>query len=459
MRSTNIIDDGGLTIDDCARQLIRRVQSAIDRPQSHSASKLLALTFALILTSSPLVAQQQPLPDAPSAQRPAQQQPLPSAPLPQVPPSSAPSQAAPPPSQPPQQEPPPQITTVPQGGATPTPGSPRDQLFTLTKEVNFVLVPVTVKDSSGHLVEGLTVKNFTVLEDDRQEKITFFTSDPFPLSAAVVIDEGIPDTEFAKIRNTVSALVGAFGQFDEVSIYTYGNVVSKLQDFTGVGDRLTRAAARLKDRHGEAGGAVPVTNGPMGTSCPTINGHCIDPGADLPGRPGTPYTRTSHVLNDAVLAAARDLSQRPPDRRKVIFLISNGNESGSSASYAEALKVLLSNQIQVYGLGVGSAALPVYKQLEKIHLPHTSYADILPKYAAATGGEVIDALSQTAIEKAYSRITEDARNQYTIGYVTRSTPSSSYRSIEVRVDQPDLNVYAKYGYYPLPPSRSAPPPE
>ena len=394
--------------------------------------------------------QQQPLPDAPSAQKPAQQ--LPSAPAPQIPPESVPARSAPPPPSPVQQNPaPPPVQTVPQGGASPVPGSERDQLFTLTKNVNFVVVPVTVKDTSGRLVEGLTQKDFTVLEDDQPQKITFFTSDPFPLSAAVVIDEGIPDVAFAKIRNTVASLIGAFGQFDEVSIYTYNNVVSKMQDFTAIGEHLNRAAARLKDRRGQEGGGVPVTSGPMATGCPMINGHCIDPGAPITGRAGTPDMHVSHVLNDAVLAAAADLSRRAPDRRKIIFIISDGRESGSSASYAQVLKVLLSNQIQVYGIGVSSAALPLYGDLQKIHIPGTSYGDILPKYAAATGGQIFDALTQDAIERAYSRVTEEARNQYTIGYVTRATPSSSYRGIEVRVDRPDLNVYAKYGYYPAPP--------
>ena len=88
--------------------------------------------------------------------------------------------------------PPPEITTVPPGGAGLSPGSGRDELFTLTKNVNFVVVPVTVKDGSGHLVEGLSRQNFRVLEDGVEQRMTFFTSDPFPLTAVVVIDLGIP---------------------------------------------------------------------------------------------------------------------------------------------------------------------------------------------------------------------------------------------------------------------------
>ena len=103
-------------------------------------------------------------------------------------------------------------------------------------------------------------------------------------------------------------------------------------------------------------------------------------------------------------------------------------------------------------MGVGSAALPGYSQLERIRIPGTGYGNILPKYANATGGYVYNELTQDAIEQTYARVTEEARNQYTIGYNTRATPSSSHRTIEVRVDRPGLKVYAREGYYPLPPS-------
>ena len=127
---------------------------------------------------------------------------------------------------------------MPQGGATQTPGSDFDKYsYTIRTNVNFVSVPVTVKDDSGRMVQGLTVKDFSVLEDDVPQRITFFTSDPFPLSAAIVLDLGMPDTAFAKIRNTLPALIGAFGQFYEISIFTYTNTGAKVQDF-GLAKRL-----------------------------------------------------------------------------------------------------------------------------------------------------------------------------------------------------------------------------
>jgi hypothetical protein len=92
-------------------------------------------------------------------------------------------------------------------------------------------------------------------------------------------------------------------------------------------------------------------------------------------------------------------------------------------------------------------------KVDKLHIPGQGYTDILPKYANATGGDVIDSYSREAIESAYQTITAQARNQYTLGYVTPQRASSAYRDIEVRVKRPGLGVSARHGYYPLPPQR------
>ncbi len=414
-----------------------------------SVTKLLML---LVLSTANLghgqaAPSQQNVPDAPSSKK--QQSELPQGPVPQPAPARPPAQ----PTDQQQAPPTPEVKTVPQGGATQAQSADRDQLFKIIVNPSFVPVPVTIKDASGHLVSGLTMKDFTVLEDDVPQRISFFTSDPFPLSAAIVLDLGMPETTFAKVKNSMTALIGAFGQYDEVSIFTYTNTVAKVQDFTAVNQTLDSSVKRLKERRASEGGGVPVTSGPMAQNNPNINGHPIDPGSPITNQVGRADVRPpSRVLNDAILEAALDLSRRPRDRRKILFIISDGREMGSNASYAEVLKVLLTRQISVYGVGVGSAAIPGYGTLEKIRIPGTGYGNILPKYASATGGSVYNEFSQDAIEQTYARITEEARNQYTIGYYTRSTPSTSHRTIEVRVDRPGLKVYAREGYYPLPPS-------
>ncbi len=104
-------------------------------------------------------------------------------------------------------------------------------------------------------------------------------------------------------------------------------------------------------------------------------------------------------------------------------------------------------------MAVEGSAIPVYGSLQKLHVPFTGsrlgYSNVLPKYANATGGEIFSGFSRDAIETVYARTLGDARNQYTLGYLTHSTPSSTHREIEVRVARPDLKVTAKEGYYPV----------
>jgi VWFA-related protein len=435
---------------------------------------VLILGLTLLLAGT-LVAQQKPedIPDAPSATRPipppeppsprpgAEDESQPEAPpadnsgagvttgskeLPRSAPDSgekADEKPAPPPMPP--------VRTVP-AGSVPRDTETGQDLYTITVTTNLVLVPVTVADSQGRLVGGLLPKDFSVLESGQKQTLKFFTSDPFPLSAAVVIDTGMPDVGLKKVQETLSALQGAFSQFDEVGIYTYSSTVGRVADFTGVGKQLTATLNQVKGYSG-ANNGPPVTSGPLGPQGPMINGHPLD----IPVTPVSTPPKVARVMNDAILLAARDLSKRDRARRKIIFIISDGREQGSTASYADTLKVLLTQNITVYAVGVEGAAIPVYDKLQRIHLPKTGalmgYSNILPKYVNATGGGTMYAeLAQPDIERAYARAIGDARNQYTLGYSPKSG-IGGYREIEVQVRRQDVKVYAKHGYYPLPTPR------
>lgn len=409
----------------------------------------------------------QDIPDAPSAVQPPPPAaaPLPSTPEPQpapakqppadlTPPRSDTPSAAPPAEEPPGPPPEMKINTVPSGDVPKTPAPTSDELFKIVSNVNQVIVPVRVTDDTGHLVSGLLPTDFSVFEDGKKQKLNFFTSDPFALSAAVIIDLGMPDIAVQKVNETYSALEGAFAGFDEVAIYAYGDTVGRVSDFGGIGRQLDAVLNQLKTAHGEVSG-VPVTGGPLGPGGPVVNGVPID----SPTSPVTTPSKHAHVLNDAILRAAMDLGKREKTRRKIIFVISDGREYRSDASYSAVLQVLLSNGVMVYGIAVESSAIPGYRKLERLHIPGQGYSDILPKYVNATGGEVLSEYSRSAIEGVYTRLIGDARNQYTLGYVTRATPSDTRREIEVRVDRPGckssdlrpcVSVYAKEGYYPLP---------
>jgi len=442
-------------------------------------ASLALLGFLMFLISAAARAQQKPddIPDAPSASRPVPPPPPlqgakppadeappaesssktpkeDEAPVTNEPPHSSEADANPTvPQTPPPPMPP--VVTVPEGSVAPDEESPPADLVRIVVPVNNVIVPVTVKDSAGHLVNGLLPKDFVVLENGQKQTLKFFSSQGIPLSAAVLFDLGMPDVAVQKIQETLPALQGAFSQFDEVAIYTYSSRVSRVSDFGTVSQRLTAVLNQLKTYTG-ANNGPPVTSGPMAQSGPIINGRPVD----QPVQPVITPPKTARVINDAILMAARDLSRRDRSRRKIIFVISDGREMGSDASYADTLKVLLTQNIIVYAVGVDSAALPGYGKLQKIHLPrlnvpgvadfNAGYGNILPKYVSATGGGTVYAENaKEDIERAYTRAIGDARNQYTLAYSAKPG-SGRYREIEVRVRRPDVKVYAKAGYYPLP---------
>jgi VWFA-related protein len=413
--------------------------------------------------------QNQSIPDAPSTVQPP-------AALPQPPPTPhSEQQTAPAPQQPAANEPPPRespdevpagprpplnVKTVPRGGATSsaTDTDTQDQFYKMIVNINQVMIPVTVKDESGHLIGGLLSKDFTVRENGKKQTLNFFTSDPFALSAAIIFDLGMKDVDVQKVNHTFPALEGVFSPFDEVSIYSYSNVVGQISNWTAVGEKLTERFATLATASGRNNGP-PVVDGPFGPQGPTINNMPVDPN---PGITAASSQQESHVLNDAILKAALDLAKRPRERRKVIFIISDGREYRSNASYRDVLKVLLSNNIMVYAIGVGGSAMPIYSKVEKLHLPRFGYSDILPKYAGATGGEVFNELTRTGLEDAYSRLMGDARNQYTLGYISHEPTVGQHNDVEVLINRPSckrssirpcVDVTAKEGYYAMPPAR------
>jgi VWFA-related protein len=403
-----------------------------------------------VLLAGAAVAGQQAIPDGP---KPKEQQNVPDAPQPKAQPQNQfPDNA---PSAPKNAHP-----DQPDAAATPTPqaqrpsasqgGVPgkRDDLYQMTIAVNFVQIPVTVKDSTGKLVPGLTSTDFKVYEDGVPQPLKFFTADPFPLSAAIVVATDLPATTMKKVNETLPALIAAFSEFDEVALYRYGHTVQQISGFSGASGVSTATINRIK-RPGRQGGP-PMTGGPFGGT-PSINGHPVnDPNAGGPGEVQTP-PREFYVLNDAILRAAQDLARRDKARRRIIFVISDGRELGSNNSYDEVKRILLSNNISVYGVGVDTAAIPIYDKANRIRIPGFGTANILPRYVSDTAGDMLAEFDRAGIEQAYSRIADTARNQYTLGYTTQATKSSAFRTIDVRVLRPNLNVFAKQGYYPLPP--------
>jgi VWFA-related protein len=334
----------------------------------------------------------------------------------------------------------------------PAPGEGLEAMRPLQVNVNFVVVPVTVKDPKGKQVPGLTWRDFKIFENGQREQIRLFTADAAPLSMAFVIDQSLTSDVMSKVNNSLGSIQGALTPYDEIAVFSYSNGSQERTGFTGAQSARVPAVLALTKETGTEE-VVPVNSGPLAGCNVRENGACVDPNLQ-PGRSagsGSFITipKEIHTLNDAIMAAAKELSNRPKERRRIIYVISDGKEYGSKSTIKEVVRFLQTNNIAVYGTLVGSSAQWGEGYLSKFHLPFTMYDNVLYKYIAATGGQADSEKNLNGIEKSYADIAMDARNQYTIVYASHESPyDSKFRKIDIRVDRPGLDVTAKSGYYP-----------
>ena len=350
------------------------------------------------------------------------------------PPSLQPPAAAPtvPPSEAPQNQQPGQraqnpASTASQHGKS---GDSDTRVYFRT-HTEIVIVPVTVKNRDGQLIGDLRSDEFRVLQDGIEQKIIRFTSDPYPLSSVVVIDNNLSQKQSAQVQKSLIAIAAGFGPGDEVAVVTYDQFPKTVSDFSFNNDQLFSTLKRL-----DLGSHFPgagFDGGPL-TAGPTANGHSLENGAPTPL--GAKLPPQSKCLDDAVYAAAEMLKGRGRDRRKTVFLISDGNNSRRNEhSFNQAIQLLLTADVSVYSISVGHALL----QHETARLE---------KYAQDTGGDAFFAGNAADLERLYSKVTEQARNQYILAFTPEEADrTKDYHTIEVRVRRPDLDVSAREGYY------------
>ena len=296
--------------------------------------------------------------------------------------------------------------------------------------VEQVVVPVTVKDAQGRLVEDLGAGDFRLLEDGVEQKITGFSADPAPLAVAVLIDAALSRPTAQRLRATFPSLIEAFSEFDEVGVFSFDTAFRTVAGFTTDRERVAAAVRTM-----EMGAEYSQPGEPLGSGAPRINGWPV-------GGPAAGVSRRQPAKNidDAVLAAVRLLAGRDPGRRRLILLISDGLNSPRNQTPSEnLLATLRKSGVVVHTIGLDDAKL-------------SRRESSLARYGPPTGGELFTAVKKTAIEPLYARITEQARYYYILTYVPQRPPTVApvFRSIEVRVKRPALNVIARDGYIPEP---------
>ncbi len=301
----------------------------------------------------------------------------------------------------------------------------------IKSRTELVVVPVTVKDAKGNLVSDLRRDEFRIFDEGVEQQIALFSAETFPLSAVVLIDNDLPIKTADEVQHSLMAIAAGFSSSDEVALMKYADFPEPVLGFTSDNDKLFTQLKRMRLGSNFPGeGSAPMTAGPK------INEQSVKPGVPNVGSTKQPPVTTS--LTDAVYAAGEMLRDRGRDRRKIIFLISDGtNSRRNNMTYEDTIQLLLSADVSVYAVAVGPA-LPLLKR----------ESNLLVKYAAATGGDFFYASKQLELERLYAKLAEQARTQYTLAYVPHSPDSKKdYHSIEVRVRRSNLDLLARQGYY------------
>src|SRR5499433_2784431 len=331
---------------------------------------------------------------------------------------------------------PPPASAAPQN-TTPRTAVPSDNQATLRVNVNLVILPVTVKDGAGRLVADLTRNDFRILDDDVEQRLEYFSAEAFPLSAIILLDNDLKSKDARQVESSLSAIVAGLSARDEAFVCRFDTNFHPGKGFTRDQDKLLTELhrTRVDDSRSSAPGSAA---GGVFTSGPTINGQSVaSPGAPpLPGSTVILGGKTTKALDDAVFEAAQLLKDRGRDSRKIIFLISDGDNGKTNANtYGNTVKELLRYDIAVYSIGVGSGYFE--RKFSR-----------LQSYAHDSGGDAYYAAKRNGLEELYSRVTEQARNQYTLGYNPRGNDrGKEYHTVEVRVRREGLDVRTREGYY------------
>lgn len=312
------------------------------------------------------------------------------------PPSSTP--AAPPPSQAqPQQG----NTAGSQQGQPPNGQNPEGEnngVYIFRKQVEEVILHATVYDDHEHMVTNLDKTAFQVFEDNVPQTITSFRREDIPVAVGIVIDNsGSMRDKRPAVNQAAVNFVRSSNPQDEVFIVNFNDEYYLDQDFTSSIPQLKDALEKIESRGGTA-------------------------------------------LYDAVVASADHLKKNARLEKKVLLVVTDGEDNASRESLEQAVRRLQAeNGPTVYTIGLLGG--------ERQRRAHRALATI----AEDTGGVAFFPKDLSEVDRITQEVAHDIRNQYTIGYrPTRPQSQGGYRSIKVIAHAhgyKKLQVRTRTGYY------------
>ena len=272
-------------------------------------------------------------------------------------------------------------------------------VFVFRKDVDEVMLHATVVDDKQHIITNLDRTAFTVFEDGKTQSIISFHHVDIPVAMGIVIDNsGSMREKRSKVNQAALNLVRSSNPRDEVFIVNFNDEQYLDQDFTHDLLKLKEALEKIDARGGTA-------------------------------------------LYDAVVASGDHLKQNARLEKKVIFLVTDGEDNASSETLEQSVKQLqLEGGPSVYAIGIlGDEDHP--KRAKKA----------LQIIAERTGGIAFFPKTLDEVDSISRTIANDIRNQYAIGYKPLSPKKAGeFRQIRVEAKakgHSKLVVRTKSGYY------------
>jgi Ca-activated chloride channel family protein len=271
--------------------------------------------------------------------------------------------------------------------------------FVFRAEVQEVMLHATVLDDKQRLVTNLDKTAFTVFENNQPQIIKSFRHEDIPVAMGIVIDNsGSMREKREKVNKAAINLVRASNPADQVFVVNFNDEYYLDQDFTGNVSKLKEALEKVESRGGTA-------------------------------------------LYDAIVASADHLKKNAKLDKKVLFVVTDGEDNASRESLEQAIQRLQQeNGPTVYAIGL----LGEEKQRRARRA--------LQEIALRTGGVAFLPRTLDDVDEISSTVAHDIRNQYTIGYQP-TTPKTvpGYRTIRVEArarGYGKLTVRTRTGYYP-----------
>jgi VWFA-related protein len=330
--------------------------------------------------------------------------------------------------------------------------------------INLVDVLAVVRDRRGMIVNDLQQSDFRVFEDGKEQqvrKVVRQTDLPLTIGMLVDVSGSVANEIPEERRAALQFFQQVLRREDRAFVMGFSGEATLLADTTGDKEKLEDALWDLESAivspqrqrrivgmnqfpfPGGNGGnnwpfpfPVPGTTGPTGPQRnPGVGGGRNGGGRNGDERPVPVVGGT--VLYDAVYLAANDVMTEL-DGRKVIILLTDGEDHGSRMSLTSAIDAAVRADTLIYSIFV-------------------SHGDkqVLQRFSDKTGGRVFELEGPRSLQRIFGEIEEELRSQYAISYSpSNENFDGSYRQIEVRVNKRDHKVRARDGYYAMQRDRS-----